>query len=152
MQAAQVDAVCEFGVDFIITPGGSPALIDVLLAAPVPVIPGAATPSELMALAARGFRVAKLFPAAAVGGIGMLKALYGPLPYMKLCPTGGIDEENAADYLAQPNVLCVGGSWMVPQAWLRAGAWDKVTETSARAAAILASARSRDSRPDLLKA
>ena len=141
LKAAQVDAVCAIGVDFIITPGVSPALLDVLLAANVPVIPGAATPSELMALEASGFRVAKLFPAAVVGGVGMLKALQGPLPQMKLCPTGGIDEGNAAEYLAQPNVACIGGSWMVPKAWLQAGAYDRVTESAARAAAIIKSAR-----------
>lgn len=142
LQAAQVDAVCELGVDFIITPGVSAPLLDALLTADVPVIPGAATPSELIALASRGFRVAKLFPAAVVGGIAMLKALQGPLPQMKLCPTGGIDEDNAADYLAQPNVVCIGGSWMVPKAWLQAGAWDKVTESASRAATIVQ--RTRD--------
>ena len=141
LDAAQVDAVCSLGVDFIVTPGVSPGLLDALLAADVPVIPGAATPSELMALQARGFRVAKLFPAVVVGGINMVKALGGPLQQMKLCPTGGIGEENAAEYLAQPNVVCVGGSWMVPYAWLQAGAYDKVTESAARAAAIVKHAR-----------
>ena len=141
LHPAQVDAVCELGADFIITPGVSPALLDALLAANIPVIPGAATPSELIALASRGFGVAKLFPAAVVGGIAMLKALQGPLPQMKLCPTGGIDEANAADYLAQPNVVCIGGSWMVPKLWLQAGAYDKVTESAARAAAIVQRAR-----------
>ena len=141
LQAAQVDAVCELGVDFIITPGVSAPLLDALLTADVPVIPGAATPSELIALATHGFRVAKLFPAAVVGGIAMLKALQGPLPQLKLCPTGGIDEDNAVEYLAQPNVICIGGSWMVPKAWLQAGAWDKVTESARGAAMIVKRAR-----------
>src|SRR3546814_15325443 len=78
---------------------------------------------------ARGFRVCKLFPANAAGGLAMLKGLAGPLADLTLCPTGGISEDNAAEFLAQPNVACVGGSWMVPRPWLAAGAWDKVRGT-----------------------
>ena len=97
---------------------------------------GAATPSELLVLMEHGFRVAKLFPAAAVGGIGMLKALHGPLSELMFCPTGGISEADAADYLAQPNVACIGGSWMVPRNWLQAGEFDKVRDSAAKARAI----------------
>src|SRR3546814_2445491 len=89
--------------------------------APIPVVPGGATPTEFLALMARGFRVCKLFPANAVGGLAMLKGLAGPLADLALCPTGGISEDNAAEFLAQPNVACVGGSWMVPRPWLAAG-------------------------------
>ena len=89
-------------------------------------MPGAATPTELLSLMARGFRVCKLFPASAVGGLAMLKGLAGPMSDLKICPTGGITEDNAADYLAQPNVVCIGGSWMVPKDWIDAGEWDKV--------------------------
>jgi 2-dehydro-3-deoxyphosphogluconate aldolase/(4S)-4-hydroxy-2-oxoglutarate aldolase len=71
----------------------------------------------------------------------MLKGLAGPLAELKLCPTGGISEANAAEFLAQPNVVCVGGSWMVPKQWLVAGEWDKVREASAKAAAIVQHAR-----------
>src|SRR3546814_18541666 len=86
---------------------------------------------------ARGFRVCKLFPANAVGGLAMLKGLAGPLADLTLCPTGGISEDNAAEFLAQPNVACVGGSWMVPKPWLAAGDWDKVRDASIRAAGIV---------------
>ncbi len=136
LEPAQVDAVEELGADFIVTPGVSLHLLDALLQSTLPVVPGAATPSELLALAERGIRVAKLFPAAALGGPDYIKALSGPLPKMQLCANGGIDESTAASYLALPNVLCVGGSWMVPNAWLADGAWDKV-EASARKAGSL---------------
>ena len=140
LEAAQVDAVEELGADFIVTPGVSPHLLDALMQSALPVVPGAATPSELLALQERGIRVAKLFPVAALGGIPLLRAIAGPLPKMKLCANGGVDEASAVDYLAEPNVLCVGGSWMVPQGWIAAGAWDKV-EASARKAAAIASNR-----------
>ena len=123
------------------SPGVSPALLDALAASSLPSIPGAATPSELMALHARGFRVAKWFPAAMLGGIATLKALQGPLPQMQLCANGGIDASSAPDYLAQPNVLCVGGSWMVAKEWLAAGDWDKVRIAAADAAGIAKRAR-----------
>lgn len=137
LEPAQVDAVEELGADFIVTPGISPHLLDALLQSTLPCVPGAATPSELLALAERGIRVAKLFPAAALGGVDYIKAIAGPLPRMKLCANGGIDRDTAAAYLALPNVLCVGGSWMVPRAWLAEGAWDRI-EASAREAAGIA--------------
>jgi len=138
LKPAQVDAVEEVGADFIVTPGVSPHLLDALVASSLPVVPGAATPGELMALSERGFRVAKLFPTAPLGGIPMLQALAGPLSGMKLCANGGIDEATAADYLAQPNVLCVGGSWMAAKQWLDAGDWHAVRESARKAAAIAA--------------
>jgi 2-dehydro-3-deoxyphosphogluconate aldolase/(4S)-4-hydroxy-2-oxoglutarate aldolase len=140
LEPAQVDAVEELGADFIVTPGVSPHLLDALVQSSLPVVPGAATPSELLALQERGIRVAKLFPVAALGGIPLLRAVAGPLPKMKLCANGGVDEASAAAYLAEPNVLCVGGSWMVPQGWIAAGDWDRV-EASARKAAAIASNR-----------
>ncbi|WP_058364812.1 bifunctional 4-hydroxy-2-oxoglutarate aldolase/2-dehydro-3-deoxy-phosphogluconate aldolase, partial [Xanthomonas translucens] len=127
----QLQQAIDAGADFIVTPGTPPALAEALVRAPLPVVPGAATPTELLALMARGFRVCKLFPATAVGGLAMLKGLAGPLADLKLCPTGGIGESTAAEYLAQPNVVCIGGSWMVPKDWLANGAWDKVRESAA---------------------
>jgi 2-dehydro-3-deoxyphosphogluconate aldolase/(4S)-4-hydroxy-2-oxoglutarate aldolase len=127
----------EAGADFIVTPGTTPVLADALAEAPLPVVPGAATPSELMALMARGFRVCKLFPATAIGGLAMIKGLAGPLADLKLCPTGGITEQDAADYLKQPNIVCIGGSWMVAKEWLAAGAYDKITASAARTVATI---------------
>ncbi|TWI03698.1 2-keto-3-deoxy-phosphogluconate aldolase [Luteimonas cucumeris] len=133
----QIRQSIDAGADFLVTPGTPPALADALAQAPIPVVPGAATPTELLSLMARGFRVCKLFPATAVGGLAMLKGLAGPLADLKLCPTGGITEDNAADYLAQPNVVCIGGSWMVAKAWLEAGDYAKVRDSAAQAAAIV---------------
>ncbi len=133
----QMQQSIDAGADFLVTPGTPPAMAEALAAAPIPVVPGAATPTELLSLMAHGFRVCKLFPATAVGGLAMLKGLAGPLSELKICPTGGITEDTAADYLSQPNVVCIGGSWMVPGNWLQQGQWDKVRESSAKAAAIV---------------
>jgi 2-dehydro-3-deoxyphosphogluconate aldolase/(4S)-4-hydroxy-2-oxoglutarate aldolase len=109
----QLAAAESAGADFIVTPGTTQALRDALAASLLPIVPGAATPSEVMSLSEYGFRVAKLFPATAVGGIAMLKALQGPLADFQFCPTGGLTEELAASYLALSNVACIGGSWML---------------------------------------
>ncbi|HVJ36662.1 MAG TPA: bifunctional 4-hydroxy-2-oxoglutarate aldolase/2-dehydro-3-deoxy-phosphogluconate aldolase [Stenotrophomonas sp.] len=131
----------DAGADFLVTPGTPPALADLLADAPIPAVPGAATPTEFLSLMGRGFRVCKLFPASAVGGLQMIKGLAGPLAELKLCPTGGISEETAGQFLAQPNVLCIGGSWMVPKDWLAKGEWHKVRDSAAAAAKIVAHAR-----------
>jgi len=134
----QIHSAIDAGADFLVTPGTPPALAAALAAAAIPVVPGGATPSEFMALLAHGFRVCKLFPASAVGGLAMLKGLAGPLAEMKFCPTGGIGEATAADYLAQPNVLCIGGSWMLRQDWIEHGAWDQVEASASKAAQMIA--------------
>ena len=141
LDEAQARRAIDAGADFLVTPGTPPALADALAAAPLPVVPGAATPTELMALMARGFRACKLFPASAVGGIAMARALAGPLAGLVLCPTGGIGEHDAASYLAQPNVACIGGSWMVAREWIEAGDWARVTASAANAAALVRAAR-----------
>ena len=137
----QMRQAIDVGADFLVTPGTPAHMAEALAKAPLPVVPGAASPTELLALLARGFRVCKLFPATAVGGLAMIKGVAGPIPELKLCPTGGITEDTAADYLSQPNVVCIGGSWMVPKGWLDNGEWDKVTASSAKAAAIVKGVR-----------
>lgn len=137
----QIGQCVGAGADFIVTPGTPAHMAEALAAAPIPVIPGAATPTELLTLLQLGFHVCKLFPANAVGGLAMIKGLHGPVPQLKLCPTGGITEATAAEYLAQPNVVCIGGSWMVPKQWITAGDWTSVRETAARAAQIVRQAR-----------
>ena len=115
----------------------SPGLADFMLEpGPIPILPGVATASEAMRLLAAGMTTCKFFPAVPAGGVGALKALYGPLPDLAFCPTGGIDASNAADFLALPNVLCVGGSWVAPNAAIECGAWGRI-ETLARAASAL---------------
>lgn len=140
----QIIAAEQAGADFLVTPGSSHAMVHALAAASVPVVPGAATASELLTLAEHGFHVAKLFPAAALGGIALLKALRGPLPEFMFCPTGGIGESDACDYLAQPNVACIGGSWMVPRAWMQAGEFEKIAASAVKARAIIDAARKND--------
>src|SRR5262245_5042928 len=99
------------GAKFLVSPGTPPDLAAALAQAPVPALPGCATVSEAMAVAAHGFRVVKFFPAEASGGVAFLKAIGEPLADLKFCPTGGINMKNAAAYLALPNVVAVGGSW-----------------------------------------
>lgn len=138
---AHIGQARDAGADFLVTPGTPPALAEALAAAPLPVVPGGATPTEFMALMAHGFRVCKLFPASAVGGLAMLKGLAGPLADLLVCPTGGIIEANAAEFLAQPNVVCIGGSWMVARPWIDAGDWRRVRDTAAQAATLVRRAR-----------
>jgi 2-dehydro-3-deoxyphosphogluconate aldolase/(4S)-4-hydroxy-2-oxoglutarate aldolase len=137
LSAAQIAMVRDAGADFLVTPGTPPMLARALVESGLPAIPGAATPTELLALSALGFRVCKLFPASAIGGLALIRALQGPMPGMLLCPTGGIGEAEAPQYLAEPNVACVGGSWMVRPEWLSEGRYDAVAEAALRSLAAL---------------
>ncbi len=136
VEPEQIQAAVDAGAKFLVSPGTSPALARAAAEAPIPFLPGVATPSEAMALRALGFRALKLFPAEAVGGARLLASLYAPLPDLVFCPTGGIDAAKALTYLALPNVLCVGGSWMLPKAALEARDYAEV-EALARGAASL---------------
>lgn len=140
----QLDDVRAAGAEFLVTPGTPPALADALAACGLPAVPGAATPTELLALRARGFRVCKLFPASAVGGLPLVRALQAPLADVLLCPTGGIGEADAPQYLAERNVACVGGSWMVRADWIAEGRYDLVSEASARSLAAIGAALAQD--------
>ena len=99
-------------------------------------LPGVATPGEAMAMAERGLRVLKFFPAEQNGGAPMLKAWSAPLPHIRFCPTGGVSPSNAETYLALPNVVCVGGSWVCPAALMRAGQWNEITSLARDATAL----------------
>ncbi|TDR76516.1 bifunctional 4-hydroxy-2-oxoglutarate aldolase/2-dehydro-3-deoxy-phosphogluconate aldolase [Paludibacterium purpuratum] len=133
---AQVEACVDAGAQFGISPGLTPELAAAARAANLTFLPGVATPSEAMRAEDEGFSVLKLFPAEAVGGIKLLKSLAGPFPNLRFCPTGGIDLARASDYLALPNVLAVGGSWLTPNDALAARDWSHITEL-ARAASQL---------------
>lgn len=136
--AHQLDAAIKAGAKFAVSPGLTPDLALAARQAGIPFLPGIATPSESMYAADQGFVVQKLFPAEAVGGVSLLKALYGPLADMIFCPTGGINAANAAQYLALPNVKCVGGSWLTPDAMVAQKKWAAITEL-AREACLLRS-------------
>ncbi len=125
---ADLALVRRLDLQFAFSPGATPELLDAARDQGVPFIPGIGTASELIAAMARGFDVVKLFPAEQVGGIGMLRALAGPFPTALFNPTGGVTQDNIAAYLAQPNVVAVGGSWLAPPADIRAGNWDAITE------------------------
>ncbi len=122
----------DIGARFALSPGATPALLDAAATASIPFLPGVATASELMEAMARGFDTAKFFPAASAGGLAYLKALAGPFPHARFCPTGGITEANAAEWLTQPNVVAVGGSWLTPSAEIAAGQWDSIRARAAR--------------------
>jgi 2-dehydro-3-deoxyphosphogluconate aldolase/(4S)-4-hydroxy-2-oxoglutarate aldolase len=115
------------GARFAISPGATPELLDAAAIGDLPFMPGIATASELMQAQARGFNLVKFFPAEQSGGIGALRALGGPFPQARFCPTGGIGENNAAAWLAEPNVVVVGGSWLCPAAEVRSGNWSGIT-------------------------
>jgi 2-dehydro-3-deoxyphosphogluconate aldolase / (4S)-4-hydroxy-2-oxoglutarate aldolase len=121
------------GARFGISPGATPELLKAVAASRLPFAPGVATASELMQALAHGFDVVKFFPAEQAGGIKALRALAGPFPHVRVCPTGGIGEANAATWLAEPNVLAVGGSWLCPASDIRAGNWAGITAMCAQA-------------------
>lgn len=120
------------------SPGTTLELLDVARKSSVPLLPGAATPSEVMALKEEGYKVLKFFPAEQAGGAAYLKSLSSPLAGMQFCPTGGITPDNARDYLSLPNVVCVGGSWVAPNALVEAGDWDGITRLATEASRLSA--------------
>jgi 2-dehydro-3-deoxyphosphogluconate aldolase / (4S)-4-hydroxy-2-oxoglutarate aldolase len=127
------EAVAHVGARFCVSPGLIEGETD---EGPTPLLPGVATASELMAGLAAGFTHFKLFPAHVAGGVDALKAFSSPFQQARFCPTGGVNAKNAADYLALPNVVCVGGSWVAPPDAVRAGDWGRITELARQAAAL----------------
>ncbi|WP_326821992.1 bifunctional 4-hydroxy-2-oxoglutarate aldolase/2-dehydro-3-deoxy-phosphogluconate aldolase [Streptosporangium sp. NBC_01639] len=133
---ADVAASVAAGARFLVSPGSTPKLVDAMEASGVPFLPGVATASEVMALAERGLTEMKFFPAEAAGGLPYLKSLGGPLPDVRFCPTGGIRLATAPDYLALPNVGCVGGTWLTPADALAGGDYARIEKLAAEAAAL----------------
>jgi 2-dehydro-3-deoxyphosphogluconate aldolase/(4S)-4-hydroxy-2-oxoglutarate aldolase len=124
------------GAKFGVSPGLTPALIEAARASDLPLLPGVMTPSEVSAARAAGFTELKLFPAQQAGGLGMLKALASPFGDVTFCPTGGVTFENAPDFLALPNVACVGGSWLAPRDAIATGDWPRITALARAASAL----------------
>ena len=138
LNVAHWEAAVAAGSKFIVSPGTTQELLDAAADSDVPLLPGAATASEVMALREEGYQVLKFFPAEQAGGAAYLKALSSPLAGTLFCPTGGISLKNAHDYLSLPNVICVGGSWVAPKELVAAGDWAGITKLAAEAAALKA--------------
>lgn len=132
----QMRAAINAGADFIVSPGHSQGLIRQAQNDGIAFLPGAATPSEMMYLLSEGFNHIKLFPAEQLGGVKFIKALAGPFPQLKFCPTGGIDSQKATEYLRQDNVLCVGGSWMLNKTYIKEKNWQGIIEEANQAASL----------------
>ncbi|MQA60262.1 MAG: bifunctional 4-hydroxy-2-oxoglutarate aldolase/2-dehydro-3-deoxy-phosphogluconate aldolase [Actinophytocola sp.] len=130
----QVKDAVAAGARFLVSPGSTPTLLDAMADTGLPYLPGVSTVSEVLGLLERGVTEMKFFPAEAAGGRAYLRAIAGPLPQVRFCPTGGIDPRNAPEYLALPNVGCVGGSWLTPADAVVAGDWAGITRLAADAA------------------
>lgn len=126
----------EAGAIFDVSPGLTLELAAAASASGLPLLPGVMTPSDVIAARAAGFTELKLFPAQQAGGVGMLKALSGPFPDMTFCPTGGINAATARDFLALPNVACVGGSWLTPADAVATGDWARITALARETVAL----------------
>ena len=137
-RASEMARARDAGARFALSPGMSDELVQAALDCALPFIPGVMTPGEVMRAREHGFGLLKLFPAEQAGGVGMLKALAGPLPEMRFCPTGGVSPSNLTQYLKQPNVAMVGGSWLTPAAALEQGRWQDITDLAAQATALAA--------------
>jgi 2-dehydro-3-deoxyphosphogluconate aldolase/(4S)-4-hydroxy-2-oxoglutarate aldolase len=125
------------GAQFIVTPGVTQDLLQAGVESALPLLPGTSSASDIMLGYALGYRRFKLFPAEVSGGVAALKALGGPFVGVRFCPTGGVGPGNIKNYMAQPNVMCVGGSWMLDNEWIKNGDWARIQEASAQALALL---------------
>ena len=132
----QVKLAVEAGAQFLVSPGATDRLLDALQGTELPFLAGTATVSDMLRLLERGITEAKLFPASVVGGPALLRAVAGPVPQLRFCPTGGITLGTAREYLSLPNVGCVGGTWLTPRSLVEAGDWDAVSRLAAEAAAL----------------
>jgi 2-dehydro-3-deoxyphosphogluconate aldolase / (4S)-4-hydroxy-2-oxoglutarate aldolase len=141
INAVQFAAAVQAGSQFVVSPGFSPYLADASRDHGIALLPGATTPTEIMAALDAGIDTLKFFPAAQSGGAAMLKALVAPLPTVAFCPTGGIRLANASDYLSLPNVLCVGMSSIVTREWLAAGDWAAIRSAASEAAKLAPKSR-----------
>ncbi|MGH6762432.1 MAG: 2-dehydro-3-deoxy-phosphogluconate aldolase [Phyllobacterium sp.] len=136
LNARQYEEASAAGSRFIVSPGATPELLAAANEGKVPLLPGAITPGEIMALREEGYTMLKFFPAEQAGGAAFLKSLSSPFAGTFFCPTGGVSMANARSYLDLPNVLCVGGSWVAPENLVKAGKWDEITKLAAETASL----------------
>ncbi len=135
---ADVKAAKAAGATFGVSPGATERLLDACAEHDLPLLPGAVTASEVMALLEKGYTVQKFFPAEQSGGAAFLKSIGSPIPQVSFCPTGGISLKNARDYLGLKNILCVGGSWVAPKEAMARGDWALITTLATEAAGLRA--------------
>ena len=136
LDAGQFGQAQAAGSRFIVSPGLTRELAAAAAGSPVPLLPGAITPGEIMAAREAGIDFLKFFPAEQAGGAAFLKALASPFAGIRFCPTGGVSAGNAADYLGLPNVACVGGSWVAPDDMVSAGRWDEIEALARQASGL----------------
>ena len=136
MTPADVKAAKAAGATFGVAPGATDRILDACAEYDLPLLPGAATATEIMVLLEKGYTIQKFFPAEQSGGAAFLKSIGSPIPQVKFCPTGGVSLKNARDYLSLSNILCVGGSWVAPKEAMVRGDWAAITELAAEAAAL----------------
>jgi 2-dehydro-3-deoxyphosphogluconate aldolase / (4S)-4-hydroxy-2-oxoglutarate aldolase len=136
MRAADLHAAADAGASFAVSPGATAALLSEGRGTPIPYLPAIATASELMIGMDAGYDCFKYFPAASAGGLEMLGAFAGPFPQARFCPTGGITDRSLASYLALPNVLCVGGSWLTPPDAMASHDWARITKLASAACGV----------------
>lgn len=136
LDVSQLKEAERAGARFAVSPGATQHLISAAGQTPMPLLPGAATASEVMALAEQGYFLQKFFPAEPMGGAATLGALASPLPMVRFCPTGGIDQAKAAAYLKLANVVAVGGSWMAPKVMIANQDWPEITRLASQAAGL----------------
>jgi 2-dehydro-3-deoxyphosphogluconate aldolase/(4S)-4-hydroxy-2-oxoglutarate aldolase len=134
--ANHLASACEAGAQFGVSPGFTKALLEAAEYAELPFVPGAVTPSESLQLLQSGYELQKFFPASLAGGVPYLRALAAPIQEVSFMPTGGINADNVGDYLALPNVACVGGSWIVPKSSLNDGDFDAIGALAKAAASL----------------
>ncbi len=136
LSPADVKAAKAAGATFGVSPGATDRILDACAEWELPLLPGAATASEVMGLLEKGYTLQKFFPAEQSGGAAFLKSIGSPIPQVKFCPTGGISLKNARDYLGLSNILCVGGSWVAPKDAMASGDWVAITTLAREACAL----------------
>lgn len=137
INAEDVSRSVAAGAEFLVSPGSTPKMLDAAQALSVPVLPGVSTPSEVMCLLERGIKHMKFFPAEQSGGVALLSALHGPFSNVQFCPTGGIKPSNAEVYLSLPNVVCIGGSWMMDKSAIGNKDWVRIQALAEEAATLV---------------
>lgn len=136
LDAGQFEAAAKAGSRFIVSPGINNAVLKAAAGSDVPLLPGAITPGEIMTAMEAGLDFLKFFPAEQAGGVPFLKALASPFAGIRFCPTGSVSAKNVQDYLALPNVICVGGSWVAPDELVKAGDWSAIEALALQAASL----------------